>query len=380
MQKNSIISKGKYSFAQAENIVSAKQYFFVRDEDGQKRLLLRFSNDRNETCTGFAFVVKFLDSRGRVIDEEEYESGDISVAAKGSFAFEESIFVDERCTSFRVEVLHAYYGNYKYNNEKGDISVEYEKAERAKAPVRLPKPKTQRSVKERFFKLPMVYVWMALAILTFAVIALSVQLFIFKLTQDKFTLDGIEYEFVSSDKTDGDVIITGHSGSHTNLLIPSEIEGHKVVGISDSAFVGNTKIRKIRIEGVDIGDWAFYGCQNLVEVQIDSVSSIGNEAFYACRRLETVTVTSQNDQVLEIGRQAFAECTSLTSVRIDQLANYRSGYAIFASDYNVRNLSLKNFAYQIEGYDEIEQMSTLGELFYGGWYITDIRLEALYID
>ena len=364
MQNKSIISKGKYSFAQAENIVSVRQYFFVRDEGGQKRLLLRFCNDRNETCTGFAFVVRFLDSRGRVIDEEEYESGTISVGSKRSFAFEEAIFVDERCCNFKVEVLHAYYGNYKYINENGAVSVGYEQvSETAETFVNLSKIKAPRRVKTRFFKLPMVYVWIALAILTLAVIALSVQLLIFKLTEHEFTLDGIEYEFVSDDKENGEVVITGHSGGHTSLLIPAEIEGHKVIGISSGAFENNKKIKRVRIEGVDVGQGAFLGCKNLSEVQIDSVSKIGEDAFNGCESLKVLTITSEKDNILDIGKRAFANCFSLKEASIDQLAVYKRGSVVFENDYNIETLKLKNFAFALSDYDASEQASTIKELF-----------------
>lgn len=382
MQKKSIISKGKYSFVQAGNIVSVRQYFFVRDAKGQKRLLLRFFNDRDETCTGFAFAIRFLDSRGRVIDEEEYESGTISAEGKSTFAFEESIFVDERCCNFKLEVLNASFDNYKYVNEKGTVSVEYEKPSDETTQVVNPsKIKAPRKIKTRFFKLPMIYVWLALSVLTIAVVAMSVQLFVFKMTQDEFTLEGINYEFVTSDKDTGDVIITGHSGGHTNLLIPSEIEGHKVVGIRDNAFRDNTKIKKVRIEGVEIGDWAFFGCSNLTEVQIDSVDKIGEAAFKSCSKLSKVDVTSQNETVLEIGDGAFADCYALRDVSIDQFALYDQEYAIFENDYSIQTLHLKNFAHEIEGYEDVKQAKTVKELFTSySQLMYDYNLKSLSID
>ena len=53
MGKEQIISKGKYALAQPANMVGVKQYLFVRDEDGKKRLLLRFENNRQEKCSDF---------------------------------------------------------------------------------------------------------------------------------------------------------------------------------------------------------------------------------------------------------------------------------------------------------------------------------------
>lgn len=55
---------------------------------------------------------------------------------------------------------------------------------------------------------------------------------------------------------DGTVTITGYTGSETEIVIPSEIEGKSVTSI---------------------GDWAFYSCTGLTSVTIsDSVTSTCN--------------------------------------------------------------------------------------------------------
>ena len=69
MSKEQIISKGKYTYAQPEDMVGVKQYLFVRDEDGKKRLLLRFANNRNEACSAFAFILYRMDARGKVLGQ-----------------------------------------------------------------------------------------------------------------------------------------------------------------------------------------------------------------------------------------------------------------------------------------------------------------------
>ena len=92
MQEQTIISKGKYGYPQTEGIVSLKHYFFVRDEKGQKRLLLRFFNERKEMCTKFSFVIRFLDSRGKVIDEEKFEAANVKINGRKAYTFDEAIF------------------------------------------------------------------------------------------------------------------------------------------------------------------------------------------------------------------------------------------------------------------------------------------------
>ncbi|MDO4194409.1 MAG: leucine-rich repeat protein, partial [Erysipelotrichaceae bacterium] len=65
-----------------------------------------------------------------------------------------------------------------------------------------------------------------------------------------------------------------------------------------------------------IGESAFNGCGNLIEVTIgDSVTSIGNYAFKNCGNLVEVTI---GDSVTGIGDETFCNCGSLTDVRIGE--------------------------------------------------------------
>lgn len=383
MRKESIISKGKYAFPQAEGIISVKQYFFVRDENGNKKLLLRFFNTRNETCTGLSFVIHFLDSRGRVIDEERFECKDVSIDGKSAYAHPEAIFVSEKCTSFKLDVESASYGSYKYNNDNGAVSVEYKEEEPsvAKAPKRAPRT-GERKIKARAFKLPWIYAIISLLVLTIAVAIVGGELYLFKDSEWEFSLDGIEYEFVSEDKENGEVVITGCSSKYTSILIPSEIEGNKVVGIDDGAFEGNSKLRAVRIEGVDIGEYTFRNCYSLEEVQIEGVSEIGTKAFENCYSLKNLTIEAgDSEEILSIGKHAFAECTALKSVTIDQLAIYRNNYEIFKNDYKIESLKLKNFAYTIEGREEIVYETTITNLITEfSYYNSYIALKEISIE
>ena len=69
-----------------------------------------------------------------------------------------------------------------------------------------------------------------------------------------------------------------------------------------------------------IGDFAFYGCDNLANVAIpDSVTSIGKSAFANCRHLTELFIP---DSVTKIGMYAFEQCAGLTIISIpDSIAS-----------------------------------------------------------
>lgn len=78
----------------------------------------------------------------------------------------------------------------------------------------------------------------------------------------------------------------------------------------------NDNIENIYIgEGVtSIGKYAFYGCENLVYVEIpNSVTSIGRGAFFNCISLENIDIP---ESVISIGKKAFYNCESLTQISL----------------------------------------------------------------
>jgi uncharacterized repeat protein (TIGR02543 family) len=87
---------------------------------------------------------------------------------------------------------------------------------------------------------------------------------------------------------DGDTaIVTGYTGSETNVVIPAELDGKPVVAIGESAFSGKA----------------------IVSVTMpDSVRSVGNGAFSSCNLLRSVTFPSRLDY---LGRSAFSNCLNL---------------------------------------------------------------------
>jgi uncharacterized protein YjdB len=149
------------------------------------------------------------------------------------------------------------------------------------------------------------------------------------------TDSGLKYSVSSNDE----ITITGYSGTATEIDIPGEIDGKKVVCIGENAFYRNSSMTGISIPDsvTSIEDSAFSGCSGLTNITIpDSVNSLGFMAFGYCTGLTSISipnsVTSMGyavfwecsnlisasipDSVTSIGNYTFSGCSSLTSVTI----------------------------------------------------------------
>jgi hypothetical protein len=111
----------------------------------------------------------------------------------------------------------------------------------------------------------------------------------------------------------GAITITGYTGNPTTLDIPSMTNGYPVTSIESNAFNGSSFVN-VTIPGsiITIGDWAFYGCQNLTNVTMaDGVTNIGNYTFMDCISLAKITIP---DSVTNLGLESFAICENLNSI------------------------------------------------------------------
>lgn len=363
MGKEQIISKGKYTLSQPENMVGVKQYLFVRDEDGKKRLLLRFANNRGEKCSKFAFILYRLDAKGNVLGQDKYESADTEFEGNEVFSFDRRIAVEEKCSNFRVQMVYARYGNYTYNVEHENVSVAYSEKntttlDNAKSITKV-KP---RKINARGFDMPWLFIILAILMLSFVVLACGFLLNDFMEREIDFTLSGVDYRFTDKNKKD-DVIIMGCADTYPELTLRGDVEGHRVVGIDEDAFEGNKKLEKLTIDGLNIPDRTFENCKNLEVVTIKNVTEIGARAFADCVSLETVTITEgKAGQVITLGKRAFANCRGLRTVEINQTLSYGEDADYFYGATGVETLKLRNFAYTAKNL-ETEYVTRLAALF-----------------
>ena len=158
----------------------------------------------------------------------------------------------------------------------------------------------------RVIFLPMSFYGMAVAAL--------VTLFFFILLRfDDNTFAKFSYE-VNEDGVSATV--SGFDGSNGSIDIPEEIDGYKVVAISDHAFANKEKLKKVSIpDSVEvIGKYAFDNCTSLKEVKIGkNVREIGHYAFYGCKMLKSADLPEKLESV---GDFAFCSCIRLEKIKI----------------------------------------------------------------
>ncbi|MCR4887471.1 MAG: leucine-rich repeat domain-containing protein [Clostridiales bacterium] len=151
---------------------------------------------------------------------------------------------------------------------------------------------------------------------------------------------------------DGSADLVHYNGPAGDIVIPNELDGHPVMGVSANLFwnlsdhytvaVSQSHPYLATIDGVlfgktdrklicypsgraaasyeipqgilEIGNFAFCKCDNLTSVTIpDSVTSIGNFTFCRCDNLTSITIP---DSVTGIGESAFLKCSNLTKAAI----------------------------------------------------------------
>ena len=167
------------------------------------------------------------------------------------------------------------------------------------------------------------------------------------------------YFTINSDGT-----LMKYTGTATNVVIPSTINGINVTSIGYPAFRNNSSIKSIVIpKGVTyIGGNAFYNCVSLTSVEIpegitkiefytfrncksltsikipQGVLSINDSAFYDCSSLRTVEIPNS---VKKISVSAFENCTALTSIEIPEGVTSIDGSA-FKYCTSLTNVKISN--------------------------------------
>ncbi len=161
-------------------------------------------------------------------------------------------------------------------------------------------------------------------------------------------VDSANTKYTSRDNSGNEYNVVIDKSTKTLVLgcnkstIPSD---GSVTSIGDYSFYGCTYLEEINIPSniTSIGKYSFYWCFKLDNVVIpNSVTSIGNTAFFSCSALTSINIPSKitiieestfagcsklttitiPSSVTSIGRGAFSSCSKLISVRIENASVY----------------------------------------------------------
>ena len=134
------------------------------------------------------------------------------------------------------------------------------------------------------------------------------------------------------------IVLIKYTGSEKNIIVPSHIDGKRVISLK-GAFCKNNTVENVKLEsGIETVDYmTFYECLSLVNVFLpDTVTSIEHAAFFGCAGLEKVHTRKGLREIMPyafdgcdflkkielpegllfIGEEAFKDCSRLTSLYI----------------------------------------------------------------
>lgn len=189
-----------------------------------------------------------------------------------------------------------------------------------------------------------------------------------------------EYELISPTSVE----ITGYTGSETDVVIPSTLDGYDVTQIGNGAFQYNSSLTSIDIPDsvTSIGTASFLGCSSLTSIDLPesltsigvrafnrsgltsiklptSVVSIGDDAFRGCSNLASIEFP---DGLVSIGHYAFSGCSSLISIDIPN---------------NITSIGLRAFEYcsSLSSVNLPDKLTGIGAgLFMGCTSLTNINV------
>lgn len=132
--------------------------------------------------------------------------------------------------------------------------------------------------------------------------------------------------FRYSDEEKG-VLITGYTGTESDIAIPASIQDRPVIGIAASAFSFNRQLEAVSIPDsvLTLGSSAFYGCGKLCSVTLSNkLTAIENSTFRGCCNLRQLIVP---EGVRSVGNSAFVGCASLYALFLPVSLNSIDSFA-----------------------------------------------------
>ena len=115
------------------------------------------------------------------------------------------------------------------------------------------------------------------------------------------------FGYVTKEGTD-EALLSSLKSTHPTLLLPTSINGFRVVGIADGAFeeLSSDHVSRIIVPEtiVEIGEDAFAGCEGIAIELRGALQSVGERAFFGCDGLSAVSFA---EGMTRVTCDAFAE-------------------------------------------------------------------------
>ena len=164
-----------------------------------------------------------------------------------------------------------------------------------------------------------------------------------EIEKNEQTLEDLDLELKSISSEEYEVI--GLKDSTQSVLnIPNSVNGKRIVGIADEAFMGTELIDvKFGANVRYVGAKAFKGCKLLIRVQLnDHLECIKAAAFKQCKSLIEMEIP---DNVTELGPNVFETCSRLETLRIGSGVKTIGAKTAFKT--NLTNLIIGNSVEEI---------------------------------
>ncbi len=381
MRGYNVLRKGILSGARAD--FPYAEQFIIAEKDGKKCLFIRIFNPLEKSIDGVKISIRTFDKTDKIVSEEKLS---FVFSCKGGerTVLPQAIQIDDRAVTCEAEIESVACEGQLLKLVGNKVKSFYDPSFSQKADVASvsKKNREQSSLIRKPAKL------LAFVVACFVLIAMLVTTFAlsgYTDTHDTFSIDNVEYRFLNADEKDGDIVVTGYRGLAKNIVIPQEIEGHRIVGIDNNVFAHNPHMRTLVIEAeAAISDSAFANCYMLNSVKIRKPLALGSYAFSMCQNLEKVEIEDASEitkisgsafadciklkefsvpqNVTEIGDMAFANCGALTTVSLpDSLKEI--GSQAFANCYSLQKVVIPKNVKAI-GSSVFENCSMINEFEY----------------
>jgi len=117
-------------------------------------------------------------------------------------------------------------------------------------------------------------------------------------------------------------------------------KGFEVSEIHANMFSGCKDLKKLNLDSVtSIGDEAFYGCSAIENLPLHDIEKIGEQAFKNCTNLKEIDFS----KVRYIGKNAFKNCSSLERIELSEITQIAEG--VFENCTNLKEMDFSKVRY-----------------------------------